>query len=97
MVSWLGSSPHASSDKSIPEGQPFLLPLLQALVLHVDDPDKTIVPALIDKVPLGYFEPLPRSGIWPAQSPMDDSLDSFLLHCEGNWKYVSGHILRLQM
>ena len=85
LVELLATTEFATSDLSVPEEQPFLLPLLQKVAGFAGDPDTQIVAELIQRVPLGYYEKLPISGIWPRALPSEADEDIQLELCEGNW------------
>ena len=86
MVKFLASTDFATTDTSIPRDQPFLLPLLQKVAAFAEDPDVQIVKELTQKIPLGYHEKLPISGIWPRSLPSEAEENIQLELFEGSWQ-----------
>ena len=64
-------------DLSVPTGQPFHLPLMEALARACQDPDCDYPNYVSQGVPLGVDEPLPLSpGIWPTIEELRANQDS---------------------
>lgn len=65
LSSWAEATMGSKVDTSVPEGQPFRLPLLLALATCADDEDIAAIEHAIAGVPIGPGNMLEPSGLWP--------------------------------
>ncbi|CAE7281103.1 unnamed protein product, partial [Symbiodinium sp. KB8] len=73
-------------DYTIAEGQPYCLSALQRLSTITADKDTSLFPALLQGVPTGLDDDIPRSHTLRPRREGDEDEGHQLLVCEGNWQ-----------
>ena len=73
-------------DFSVAEGQPYCLSALQRLSTILADKDTSLFPALLQGVPTGFDDDIPRSHTLRPRRQGDADEGHELLVCEGNWQ-----------
>ena len=85
--SWFTRKGWPAPDWTVPPSQPYCLHALSALSRAMGDRDDMLFPCLLEGIPTGFFNDIPRSNVFiPVEDVGSLASDDQLQICESNWQ-----------